>query len=321
MNLSIIIVNWNTCNILHDCLTSIRNSRGSIEIEVFVVDNDSSDGSREMVQKDFPEVHLINSGGNLGFGKANNLAIPLATAPYILFLNPDTIVNHKALDKMCAFLNDNSRTGVISCKIFNEIGRVAELPLQMEATPIRRSLIQIFFANKSANIIKKIFPSHNPYESGYVRSLYGPCLLIRKEVLDEVGYFDEQFFMYAEDIDLCKRIYEKGWRLYYMSEVDIIHLGEQSSDHAPKDFSMLMMCESISKLMSKNYGTRGASIYKLGVFVSSVLRLIILLFLVGIDYVTGRKKKLKYKQSWHKHMIMLKWSLTLRMFKEIESHG
>ncbi|MFZ2399921.1 MAG: glycosyltransferase family 2 protein [Smithella sp.] len=321
MDLSIIIVNWNTCNILHDCLTSIRNSRGGIEIEVFVVDNDSSDGSREMVQKDFPEVHLINSGGNIGFGRANNLAIPLATAPYILFLNPDTIVNHKALDKMCAFLNNNPRTGVISCKIMDQTGCVAELPLQMEKTPFKRFLLQIFDARESANIIKRIFPSQSPHKSGYVRNFYGPCLLIRKEVLDEVGYFDEQFFMYAEDIDLCERIHKKGWQLYYMSEVDIIHLGEQSSDHAPKDFSMLMMCESISKLMSKNYGARGASIYKLGVFVSSVLRLIILLFLVGIDYVTGRKKKVKYKQSWHKHMIMLKWSLMLRMFKEIESHG
>lgn len=310
MNLSIIIVNWNTCNILHDCLTSIRNSIGGIEIEVFVVDNDSSDGSRVMVQKDFPEVHLINSGGNFGFGKANNLAIPKAEAPYVLFLNPDTIVNHEALNKMYAFLNDHPETGVVSCKIYDETGHVAELPLQIEKTPFKRFLLQIFDARESAGIIKKIFPSHNPHESGYVRNFYGPCLMIRKKVLDEIGYFDEQFFMYAEDIDLCERIYKKGWRLYYMSEVDIIHLGEQSSDHAPKDFSILMMCESISKLMSKNYGARGTVTYKLGVFVSSILRLAILLFLMGIDYATGGKKQLKYKYAWHKHRLMLKWSLT-----------
>ena len=309
MNLSIIIVSWNTCSILRDCLTSIRNSLRGIEIEVFVVDNDSHDGSREMVEKDFSEVHLINSGGNLGFGKANNLAIPKVKAPYILFLNPDTIVNHKALDKMCAFLNDHPETGVLSCKIYNERGRIAELPLQMEATPIRRALIQIFFADKSVNIIKKIFPSHDPDESGYVRNLYGPCLLIRKEVLDEVGYFDEQFFMYAEDIDLCQRIYKKGWRLYYMSEVDIIHLGEQSSDHAPKDFSILMMCESISKLVSKNYGARGVVIFKLGIITGSVSRMGILLFLMAADYVSGGEKILKYRQSLHKQKIMLRWSL------------
>jgi GT2 family glycosyltransferase len=302
-------VNWNTRNILHDCLTSIRNSRWGIEIEVFVVDNDSSDGSRKMVKADFPEVHLINSGSNMGFGRANNIAITLATAPYILFLNPDTIVNHNALDKMHAFLNNNPRTGVISCKIIDETGCLAELPLQMEKTPFKRFLLQIFFTHESTNIIKKIFPSQSPHESGYVRNFYGPCLMIRKDVLDEVGYFDEQFFMYAEDIDLCQRIYKKGWRLYYMSEVDIIHLGEQSSDNAPKDFSILTMCESISKLMSKNYGVKGAIIYKLGVFISSCLRLAIIFFLIGIDYAAGRKKKLKYKQSWHKNLIMLKWSL------------
>jgi len=281
-----------------------------MEIEVFVVDNDSCDGSREMVQKDFPEVHLINSGGNLGFGKANNLAIPKAEAPYILLLNPDTIVNHKALDKMHAFLNDHPETGVVSCKIYDETDRVAELPLQMEKTPFRRFFLEIFFSTGSAGVIKKIFPSHNPHESGYVRNLYGPCLMIRKRVLDEVGYFDEQFFMYAEDIDLSQRIYKKGWQLYYMSEVDIIHLGGQASDAAPKEFSIVTMCDSISKLMHKNYGVKGEVIYKLGVFISSILRVAMLLFLTGIDYATGRRKQLKYQYSWHKHVIMLRWSLT-----------
>jgi len=321
VDLSIIIVNWNTCGILRDCLASIRGSRGNMEIEVFVVDNDSSDGSGEMVKNDFPEVHLINSGENLGFGKANNLAIPKAEAPYILFLNPDTIVNHGVLDKMHAFLNEHPETGIVSCKIYDETGCVAELPLQTEKTPFKRFFLEIFFSTASASVIKKIFPSHNPHESGYVKNLYGPCLMIRKEVLDEVGYFDEQFFMYAEDIDLCERIYKKGWRLYYISDVDIIHLGGQASDAAPKEFGIVTMCDSISKLMNKNYGVKGAVVYQLGVLVSSILRLAILSFLINIDYMTGRKKRLKYQYSWHKHIIMLKWSLTLRMFKWIESHG
>jgi hypothetical protein len=302
-------VNWNTSNILHDCLASIRNSRGDVEVETFVVDNDSTDGSREMVERDFPEVHLINSGSNMGFGKANNLAIPQAKAPYVFFLNPDTIVQQKTLEKMCAFLDNNPETGVIGCKMIDAEGFPAELSLQMESTPLKRFFLQIFFANKSANIIEKIFPSHSPHKSGYIKNLYGACLMIRKDALDRAGYFDEQFFMYAEDIDLCQRIYKKGWKLYYMSEVKIIHLEGRASDNAPKDFSILMMCESISKLMLKNYGMKGKIIYKLGVFISSGLRLVIIFFLAGIDYATGGKNKVKYKQSWHKHMIMMKWSL------------
>lgn len=309
MDLSIIIVNWNTSKVLRDCLASIKYSAGNLKVEIFVVDNDSADGSREMVEKDFPEVRLINAGSNLGFGKANNLAIPHASAPYILFLNPDTIVNQNMLEKMCAFFDNNPQTGVVSCKIADETGCVAPLPVQIELTPLKRLLFQIFFAESSAKIMEKIFPSQSPYESGYVRSFYGPCLLIRKETLDDAGYFDERFFMYAEDIDLCQRIYKKGWQLYYMSEVDMIHLCGEASKRAPKAFSIMMMCESISKFMSKDYGLRGAIIYRLGVFMSSILRLVIILFLMGIDYATGSKKKIKYKHSMYKHLIMLKWSL------------
>jgi GT2 family glycosyltransferase len=310
VDLSIIIVNWNACKVLHDCLASIRNSHGDLETEVFVVDNDSTDGSGEMVERDFPEVHLINSGSNMGFGRANNLAIPQAKAPYVFFLNPDTIVKQNALEKMFAFLDKNPETGLIGCKMIDAEGYPAELPLQMEATPLKRLLIQIFFTNKSANIIERVFPSHNPLESGYLKNLYGACLMIRKKVLDEVGCFDEQFFMYAEDVDLCQRIYKKGWKIYYMSEVEIIHLEGKASESAPKDFSISMMCESISKLMSKNYGTKGRIIYRFGVFTSSCLRLIVISSLVGMDYVRGIKTKLKHKHSMRKYLIMLKWSLT-----------
>lgn len=309
MDLSIIIVNWNACKVLHDCLASIRNSCGALEVETFVVDNDSIDGSREMVERDFPEVHLINSGSNMGFGKANNLAIPQAKAPYVFFLNPDTIVKQNTLEKMCAFLDNNPETGLIGCKMIDAEGYPAELPLQMEATPFKRLLLQIFFTNKSANIIESVFPSHNPLESGYLKNLYGACLMVRKKVLDEVGYFDEQFFMYAEDVDLCQRIYKKGWKIYYMSEVDIIHLEGKASDKAPKEFSIVTMCDSICKLMFKNYGMKGKIIYRFGVFISSFLRLPIIFFLRGVDIATGKKNQVKYKQSCYKHKIMLKWSL------------
>lgn len=309
MDLSIIIVNWNTWKVLRGCLISIKDTSGKLKVEIFVVDNDSSDGSRELIRKEFPDVHLINSGGNLGFAKANNLAIPHAKAPYILFLNPDTIVHPDAMRKMRDFLDDHRDTGVVSCRITDETGVVAPLPIQTEATPFKRFLIQIFFAQTSASIIGKMLPSQNPDRSGYVRNFYGPCLMIRKKVLDQVGYFDERFFMYAEDIDLCQRIHKKGWKLYYMTEVGIVHLGGQASDNAPKEFSIVTMCESISKLMSKNYGVRGETLYKLGVVVSSISRMGLLLFLMVADCVSGGKKILKHRQSFQKQRIMLNWSL------------
>lgn len=309
VKLSIIIVNWNTGKLLHDCLASIRATCSDMEYEILIVDNDSSDGSREMIKEYFPEVHLINSGSNMGFARANNLAIPLAIAPYILFLNPDTIVLNDALSKMSNFLSKNPDIGAISCKIIDETGRIAELPIQTEGTPVKRFLLQLFSSHSSFGLIKKIFSSHNPYESGYVRYLYGPCLMIRKKVLEEVGYFDERFFMYAEDIELCHRISQKGWLAYYMSKVDIVHLGGKASENAPSDFSLITMCDSISKLMAKNYGKRGAITYRLAVFISSCLRIAIVSFVLYIHKLTGKSEKKRYKQSWKKQWILLKWSL------------
>ena len=317
MDLSIIIVNWNTREDLYNCLFSIKNTSQDLNTEVFVVDNDSIDGSLEMVKSDYPEVHLINSGGNIGFGKANNIAIPKATAPYILFLNPDTILKPKALEVMYSFLIDHPKTGAIACKTIDETGRVAMLPLQMEATPFKRFLLQIFSSQASTKIMEKIFPSHSPQKSGYVRNLYGPCLMVRKDVLNQVGYFDEQFFMYAEDIDLCQRIYRAGWKLYYTSEVLITHLGGKASDAAPKDFSALMMCESISKLMLKNYGVKGLTIYRLSVFISSLIRMAIIVFLQTADRLAGGKNKIRYRKLYHKYLLMLNWCSFLGAKKSV----
>lgn len=311
MLLTIIIVNWNTSEHLYNCLESITKSSDDIAGNIIVVDNNSSDNSREMVKNNFPDVHLINSGGNIGFGRANNIAIPLAKTPYILFLNPDTIVNEHALNKLSIFLNNNLRVGAVGCKIIDTQGQIVELPLQVEATPLKRFFLQIFFSKRSSNFIKMLFPWQNVLESGCVRQLYGACLMVRKKVLDQVGYFDERFFMYAEDIDLCQRIHAAGWHLYYLADVDIIHLEGGASDKAPSEFSILMMCESISKLMKKNYGRKGELIYKFGVFISSFSRLLLLSLCNIRSFFSSSYKYSPYAQQRRKHIIVLKWCLKI----------
>lgn len=309
MDLSIIIVNWNTKEMLKNCISSILENSNGLNVEIIVVDNASSDGSGEMVKDNFPNVKLIDSGGNIGFARANNLAIPHVKSQHILFLNPDTIVGQNALNKMHDFLIATPSIGALGCKIINAYGRTAELPLQIEVSPFKKLFLQLFFSGESANLVKKIFPHQNSHQSGYLRNLFGACIMVRKKVLDEVGYFDEQFFMYAEDIDLCHRIFRHGWKLYYLSEAEILHFEGGASQKAPSDFSTRMMCESVSKLMYKNYGKIGRLIYKIGLFAGSLIRLALLIILSIGNKSEDRRRKTKYSNSIYKHMLILKWTL------------
>jgi GT2 family glycosyltransferase len=304
IDLSIIIVNWNTRELLHNCISSLIETSAEIKIEIIVVDNASKDGSRDMVRNAFPNVIIINSGANIGFARANNLAIPQVQSSNVLFLNPDTIIKNGALQKMTNVLLENHSIGAAGCKILDMEGKTVELPFQIEGTPLKMLFLQIF----PFNLIKRIFPYQNPYQNGYVKNLFGACLMVRKKVLDQVGYFDEQFFMYAEDIDLCQRIHKNGWQLYYLSDAEIIHLEGGASDKAPSDFSTLMMCESVSKLMYKNYGKIGIFIYKFGVIISSLLRLVFLFTIRALNAIMNSKEK-KYVHNIHKHLTKLKWCL------------
>ncbi len=311
MTLTIVIVNWNTSDLLYNCLNSIKKSNVNIIDRIIVVDNASSDQSRAMVETCFPEVFLINSGDNMGFGKANNIAIPHVRSAYILFLNPDTIVNSNALTQMCNFLENNDRVGAIGCKIIDAQNHIVDLPIQTELSPLKRFFLQIFFSKHTNNIIRRIYPSHNKHKSGFVSHLYGACLMVRKYVFDQVGCFDEQFFMYAEDIDLCKRIGAAGWLLYYIADVDIIHLEGGASEKAPSDFSILMMCESVSKLMKKYYGTKGELIYKSGLLISATSRLIILTLINFPSLINRSDKYHQYIHKRRKHLLVFKWCLNI----------
>ena len=150
MKLSIIIVNWNTKDLLKDCLLSIYETKERLKIQIIVVDNLSSDGSREMVRTSFPEVKLINSGANIGFAKANNLAIPYVKSSLILFLNPDTVVKHNTLQTLIDFNIKNPSVGAIGCRAVNLDGKVQELGLQWFPSPFTE-LFNLFIILISSN--------------------------------------------------------------------------------------------------------------------------------------------------------------------------
>jgi len=310
MNLSIIIVNWNTRDMLKDCLSSLRENAYCRNAQVIVVDNDSTDGSRQMTESVFPEVRVINSGGNIGFGRANNLALKNVNTDYILFLNPDTVVLENSIERMIDVMESSKSIGGVGCKMIFPTGETQPLGLQWFPSPFTELFSLLFISNKSLERLKGIIPYRDPEKDGYVMKLYGGCLLVRKAVLDRIGYFDEQFFMYGEDVDLSRRIMDGGWKLYYSSAAKIIHLCGGSSEKAPSDFSILMKCDSINKLMNKYYGIPGKYLYRIAVFSGACFRLLTLIIVRAL--YSSQNQRGFYDRARHKYTAMIKWSLKLR---------
>lgn len=228
--LSIIIVSYNTKELLIGCLSSIFDSLENVDFEIIVVDNNSKDGSTKEVQNHFPQVRLIENQNNKGFAAANNQALKLMRGKYVLLLNPDTLVVNSSLTKMVEFIEENKRTGIVGCKILNPDGS-----LQASAFPLPtlKDLILSGFAAswKFWGRYIQRYPSRHylPQKPVRVGWVSGACLMIRKKTIDEIGLLDENFFLFSEDVDWCIRASRKGWAVVFYPEATIIHYGGQSA--------------------------------------------------------------------------------------------
>ena len=232
MKLSVIIVSYNVKYYLEQCLGSLMRALEDIESEVFVVDNHSDDDSIKMVSSRFPSVHRIANNENVGFSKANNQAIKLAKGEYILILNPDTLIEEDAIQKAIAFMDEQPDAGGLGVKMINGQGRF--LPES------KRGLPTPWAAFCKMSYLSKLFPHSsifNQYHLGFLPAdkinkvdvLAGAFMLLRKSVLDTIGYLDEDFFMYGEDIDLSYRITQAGYFNYYFPNSRIIHYKGEST--------------------------------------------------------------------------------------------
>jgi N-acetylglucosaminyl-diphospho-decaprenol L-rhamnosyltransferase len=226
MDLSIIIVNWNVCNLLRRCLASIETNRGNLSLEIVVVDNASSDGSVSMVQQEFPQVCLIASQENLGYTGGNNLGAEEAGGHYLLILNPDTEIVGDGLMQMVAYLDNHPAVGAVGPQLRYPNGSVQ---------PSRRRFPQLstaFF--EGAPLSRRWFPNnrfermyhmadHSDDEIQAVDWLVGAVIMIRRETWQEVGPLDDQFFMYFEELDWCHRCRGAGWEIHYLPTAQIVH--------------------------------------------------------------------------------------------------
>ncbi len=238
VQLSVIIVNYNVRDFLHHALVSLQKAMRGIKGEIIVVDNASDDGSVEMVRRRFPSVTLIAEKTNLGFAKANNIALKRARGKYLLLINPDTLVQEDTLRVMIKFFDENPDVGLAGCKILNPDGTFQLACRRSFPTPwvgfTKMSGLSALFPNS------RLFGQYNltylsPDESYEIDAVSGSFVMVRREAYEHVGGLDEDFFMYGEDLDWCYRIQQAGWKNYYVHSTKIIHYKGESTKRSNLD--------------------------------------------------------------------------------------
>jgi N-acetylglucosaminyl-diphospho-decaprenol L-rhamnosyltransferase len=226
-DLSIVVVSYNTCDVLACCLDAIRTARAGLASELIVVDNASHDGSPAMVAERFPEARLIANRENVGFGRANNQAFEVARGRYLLMLNPDTEPAPDAIRQLLAFADANPRAGIVGGRLENPDGSHQHSAFRL---PDWKQALFGFF--DVIPLDSRLNGRYAPdcYERPFrAEHLLGACLLLRRETLDQVGHFDPRFFMYFEETDLCARVREAGWLILYTPDARVRHRGASST--------------------------------------------------------------------------------------------
>ena len=236
-DISICIVTYHARDFLRDCLRSIYGTVGPVSFEIIVVDNHSADGTVEMLHDEFPTVRLLVNAENIGYTRPNNQAMRISQGRYILLLNPDTLVEQNTITELAGFLDRHPEAGIAGPKVLNRDGTLQKQCRRSEARPWDAFC---YFSGLSS-----LFP-HDKRFAGYLmtylsedltheaQAVSGSCMLIRREVVEQIGYQDEDFFAYQEDTDFCRRARLAGWKIYYNPAAQIIHFaGEGGSGVQP----------------------------------------------------------------------------------------
>ena len=221
MDLSVLIINWNTRELTLDCIDSIYKTAEDVTFEVLVVDNGSTDGSKEAIRERFPEVRIIENHRNLGFARACNRGIDVAQGRYVLLLNSDTVLTPSALKALVEYMNGHPEVAICGPQLLNPDGT-----LQNSIANIPTLATELL--NKS--LLRRLFPRRYPGKEHRVEapmeveSIIGACMMIRKSALDEVGSLDEDYFFFLEETDLCLRMHRRGWKVVFNPQIKVYHL-------------------------------------------------------------------------------------------------
>jgi len=310
-DLSIVIVNWNSRDVLRKCLISVIETGSGVRHEIIVVDNASFDGSAEMLEREFPSVCFIQSSKNLGFGKANNLGFARSTGQNLLFLNPDTEIIGTALSTMMSFADHRQDVGIVGPKLLN-----SDLTVQMDSIKAFPSLINQIL---DSHYLKHRFPrlsiwGMQPLFSSSstpapVDVVSGASLMIKRHVFERVGGFSKQYFMYSEDVDLCYRVREAGWSAYFVGCAEVVHHGGKSSAlNTVSQFAAVLTRESRFRFLRTARGTAYAFSFRLITGANAMCRLALLVLSFPL---LGLLRGANVGKTMGKWVHILRWSVGL----------
>jgi len=310
VDVSILVVNWNSIGYLRPCLASVYEHTKGISFEIIVVDNASYDGCAEVLRNEFPEVVFIQSDENLGFSKANNLAFQRSSGVALLFMNPDTLVLNPAIEMMYSTLQSAPDIGAVGCGVLNYDRSLQTHYVQASPTLLNQLLLSEFAKRKLPRsrlwgIRPLIEYDGKPME---VEVVMGSCMMVKRPVFEQIGLFDERYFMFAEDVDLCYSIRKHGYSIYYVREGSVIHYGGKSSElKAESEFSTILQRESISLFFAKTKGRAYTWLYRSGIGFSAMCRLMLIAAATPFRRSELHRKRLKMaSRKWSK---LLRWSL------------
>jgi GT2 family glycosyltransferase len=263
IDLSVVIVSYNTRELLKECLQSIFMNTENISFEIFVVDNNSVDHTGQMVKDEFQEVKLIENKENKGFARANNQAMKLTSGRNVLLLNPDTKVLQDSLNKMVTFIDSRQDVAAVGCRLLN-----ADLSLQPSCyrfpslVPTIAHILHLWILpGLKQSFILSSLEMKNYDMIHEVDCVRGACLLVKAEVISQIGYLDEDYFMYTEEIDWCYRMKKAGLKIYYFPDSKIIHYrGQSTGENSPDMF--IQRAKSLNLFYKKNFGVMKAFLFR-----------------------------------------------------------
>lgn len=303
MDVSIIYVNWNSVDYLRDSIKSVYENTRGMEFEIIVVDNASPKGNVDVLKEEFPGITLIKSPENLGFAGANNLGYAKSSGRYLLFLNPDTRLVSMAVNVMRDCLQSCADAGIVGCRLLNEDLSLQTSCIQQFPTILNQFLETDYLRNRWPKSklwgIAPLFGEN--MEPAKVEVISGACMMVKRSAFEEVGLFSEDYFMYAEDLDLCYKITRAGYANYYVGEASVIHYGGKSSS---PEWATVMKCKAVLRFCVKNRGFLYGLLFRIVMILVALGRLTILKVLSSFATMSGNK------EDWDS--VAVKWRAILK---------
>ena len=272
--LSIVVVNWNSKDLLRQCLLSVQATAAKLAPQIVVVDGGSFDGCGEMLAMEFPSVLFVQLQDNVGFGRANNAGFKHITGEALLLLNPDTELLPGAIQTLLTDLRRLPSAAIVGPRLLN-----SDRSLQTSVQALPRPLRQAF----DSEILRRLLwplrlwappTDFEPAQAMEVEAYSGACMMMWSNTFRSVGGFSPQYFMYAEDVDLCLKVRQAGMRIYYTPRARVVHHGGASSSSQGSSFSAVMMREALHKYMLSNHGRLHAAVYRGAVALAAVARML-----------------------------------------------